>query len=220
MRILVVHNNYGLYSGEEAIVDRMIDDGRKAGHIIETLRLTSEGSRDTFTGKVRGFFAGIYSFRGRRLMRKAVAEFHPDIVHIHNLYPFISPAVLPICKRHGVPVVMTVHNYRLICPTGLFLRDGKPCEECLNRGNEFGCLRHNCEHSLFRSVGYTLRNMVARKTRAYIDNVDYFCCLTDFQRQKLIAAGYDESKIRVFPNYVDLVEPDKESNNNSTERFV
>ena len=220
MRILVVHNNYGLYSGEEAVVDRMIDDGRKAGHFIETLRLTSEGSRDTYTGKVRGFFAGIYSFRGRRLMRKALTEFHPDIVHVHNLYPFISPAVLPICKRHGVPVVMTVHNYRLICPTGLFLRDGKPCEECLNRGNEFGCLRHNCEHSLFRSVGYTLRNMVARKTRAYIDNVDYFCCLTDFQRQKLIAAGFDESKIRVFPNYVDLVEPDKESNNNSTERFV
>ena len=52
MRILVVHNNYGLYSGEEAVVDRMIDDGREAGHIIETLRLTSEGSRDTFTGKV------------------------------------------------------------------------------------------------------------------------------------------------------------------------
>lgn len=207
MKILVVHNDYGHYSGEEAVVDRMIADGREAGIEIATLRFTSEGYRDSLTGKIRGFFAGIYSIRGCRKMRQILKDFRPDIVHIHNLYPFISPAVLPICKQAGVPVVMTVHNYRLICPTGLFLRDGKPCENCLKNGNEWDCVRYNCEGSRFRSIGYALRNAIARHTRAYLDNVDYYCCLTEFQKQKLIEAGVDPVKIRIFPNYVDYEKP-------------
>ena len=205
----MVHNDYGVYSGEEAVVDRMIADGRGMGHEIETLRLSSKDSRDRLSGKIRAFFAGMWSIRGRHLMRKALRTFQPDIVHIHNLYPFISPAVLPLCHRHGVPVVMTVHNYRLICPTGLFLRNGKPCENCLRNGNERDCIRYNCEESLFRSVAYALRNMVARRTRAYLDGVDYYCCLTDFQKEKLIAAGFDESKIKVFPNVVDAISGDE-----------
>ena len=141
------------------------------------------------------------------MMRKALRDFRPDVVNIHNLYPFISPAVLPLCRKAGVPVVMTVHNYRLVCPTGLFLRDGNPCENCLQKGNERDCLRYNCEHSCLRSLGYALRNMVARRTRAYKDNVDLFCCLTEFQKQKLIAAGFDKDKISIIPNCIEYVEP-------------
>ena len=208
MKILVVHNDYGKYSGEEAVVDRMIREYVASGHTVETLRRTSEHSRDTLTGKIHGFFAGIYSISGRRDMRKALRSFRPDIVHIHNLYPFISPAVLPLCKRAGVPVVMTVHNYRLICPTGLFLRNGRPCENCLKNGNERDCIRYNCEHSRLRSLGYALRGMVARRMRWYIDNVDYFCCLTEFQKKKLVEAGYNKDKIFVFPNYLEDGETD------------
>lgn len=202
MKILLVHNDYGKYSGEEAVVDRMIADRRKAGYEIETLRRTSKFSRDNFWGRVHGFFAGIWSISGRHMMREALRTFRPDIVHIHNLYPFISPAVLPLCRKAGVKVIMTVHNYRLMCPTGLFLRDGKPCENCLHNGNERDCIRYNCENDRFRSLGYALRNMVARRTRAYLDNVDFFCCLTGFQRQKMIEAGFDAGRIKVFPNYV------------------
>lgn len=210
MKILVVHNDYGRYSGEEAVVDRMIDNWSQKGYEIQTLRRTSKGARDSIFGKIHGFLAGIYSISGRRMMRKALREFKPDIVNIHNLYPFISPAVLPICRRKNTPVIMTVHNYRLICPTGLFLRDGRPCENCLAKGNEWDCIRHNCEHNHFRSLGYTLRNMVARKTRAYLDCVDYFCCLTEFQRQKLIAAGYAKERTIVIPNCVEYIKPQDE----------
>ena len=90
----------------------------------------------------------------------------------------------------NVPVVMTVHNFRLICPTGLFMRNGMPCEICLQKGNEWSCTRYNCEKSLLKSVGYTLRNVYARWTGAYKNNVDAFACITDFQRRKLIEAGY------------------------------
>ena len=210
MKILIVHNDYGKYSGEEAVVDRMIDDLQRSGHQVKTLRKSSEQARERFVGKVRGFFSGIYSISGRRMMRKALHQFKPDVVNIHNLYPFISPAVLPICRRKGIPVVMTVHNYRLICPTGLFLRDGKPCENCLTKGNEWDCIHYNCEHNRLRSLGYALRNMVARKTRTYLNCVDYFCCLTEFQKQKLIAAGFDKEKIGVIPNCVEYIEPQSE----------
>lgn len=208
MKILVVHNDYGKYSGEEAVVDRMIADGRRAGIEIETLRRTSKFSRESFFGRVRGFIAGIYSFSGRRMMREALRTFRPDIVHIHNLYPFISPSVLPLCRKAGVPVLMTVHNYRLMCPTGLFLRDGKPCENCLRNGNERDCIRYNCEHDRFRSLGYALRNTVARRWRLYLDNVDYFCCVTDFQRKKLIEAGFPPEKLKVMHNFVKYEEPE------------
>ena len=220
LKILEVHNDYGAYSGEEAVVDRMIADFRSMGHEVVTLRRTSEGLRDSLFGKIKGFFAGIYSFSGRRQMRRMLDTFKPDLVHIHNLYPFISPAVLFLCKDQGCPVIMTVHNYRLICPTGLFLRNGKPCENCLTRGNERNCIRYNCEHSHLRSLGYALRNMVARKTRAYMDCVDYFCCLTNFQRQKLIAAGFAPDKLRVFPNYIEYVEPVAAANHADNNNYV
>ena len=202
MKILMVHNDYGKYSGEEAVVDRFIADGRRAGYEIETLRRTSKFARESFVGKIKGFFSGMYSFEGVRMMKEALRTFKPDIVHIHNLYPFISPAALFQCKKAGIPVVMTVHNYRLMCPTGLFLRNGRPCENCLISGNERDCIRYNCEGNKFRTWGYALRNMVARKTGAYKKCVDYFCCLTEFQKQKLIEAGFDSNKIFVFYNYI------------------
>lgn len=203
MRILFLHNDYGKYSGEEAVVDRMVADCLQAGHTVEVLRPSTQSLRGTLWGNIRGFFSGIYSFEGVSSVRQKLKDFHPDVVHVHNLYPFISPAALFECKKVGVPVVMTVHNYRLICPTGLFLRNGVPCEECLHRGNEWSCLRHNCEHSYFKSLGYSLRNWVARRTKAYLDCVDYFCCLTEFQKSKLVEAGFPEAKMKVIHNYID-----------------
>lgn len=203
MKILMTHNDYGRYSGEEAVVDRLIADFQEMGHTVEQLRLSSATSRNTLGGNIRGFFAGIYSFRGVRLMRQKLREFQPDVVHVHNLYPFISPAALFECRKSGVRVIMTVHNYRLMCPTGLFLRNGAPCEDCLRSGCEWGCIRHNCEQSWLRSIGYATRNSVARILGAYTKNVDTFCCLTEFQKRKLLEAGFPEEKLTVLPNYFE-----------------
>ncbi len=203
MKILIVHNNYGKYSGEEAVVDKMAAMLSAHGHEVAFYRRTTEGVRESAAGKIAGFLSGIYSPSGVRGMREALRRERPDVVNVHNLYPFISPAALFECRKAGVPVVMTIHNFRLICPTGLFMRDGMPCETCLERGNEWSCVRYNCECSRLKSLGYTLRNVYARWTGAYRKNVDAFACITDFQRQKLIAAGYDAKKITVIPNSID-----------------
>jgi glycosyltransferase involved in cell wall biosynthesis len=174
------------------------------GHEVAFYRRTTEGVRESAVGKIKGFLSGIYSPSGVRGMRDALRRERPDVVNVHNLYPFISPAALFECKKAGVPVVMTIHNFRLICPTGLFMRDGLPCEACLERGNEWSCVRYNCEYSRLKSIGYTLRNVYARWTGAYRKNVAAFACITDFQRQKLIAAGYDSEKIVVIPNFLPI----------------
>lgn len=202
MKILLVHNDYGKYSGEESVVDQMAAMWTEHGHQVVQLRMSTADSRDSLVGKMHGFLAGLYSPKGVREMRRILKMERPDVVNVHNLYPFISPAALFECKKAGVPVVMTVHNFRLICPTGLFMRNGKPCELCLERGNEWGCVRYNCEHSLLKSVGYAARNAVARYSGAYRKCVDRFACITDFQRQKLMQAGFDTAKMAVIPNAV------------------
>lgn len=203
MKILLVHNSYAKYSGEEAVVDKMAVMLRSNGHEVCFYRSTTEGRRESLFGKIKGFIAGMYSYSRVKGMREILKREKPDIINVHNSYPFISPAALFECKKAGVPVVMTVHNFRLICPTGLFMRDNKPCEVCLQKGNEWSCIRYNCEHSILKSVGYTLRNVYARWTGAYKKNVDVFACITDFQRRKLIEAGYDANKVTVIPNFIE-----------------
>ena len=204
MKILILHNNYGKYSGEEAVVDKMTAILKSHGHEVCFYRLSSEGRRERLAGKLKGFLCGIYSPQGVKGVREVLRKEKPDVVNVHNLYPFISPAALFECKKAGVPIVMTVHNFRLICPTGLFMRNGRPCETCLQKHNEWSCIRYNCEHSLLKSIGYTLRNVYARWTKAYKQNVDAFACITDFQRQKLIQAGFQKERITVIPNSLDI----------------
>lgn len=203
MKVLLVHNEYGKYSGEEAVVDKMTIMLSELGHEVAQLRMTTAGARESMIGKIRGFVSGIYCPSGVRAMREALRREKPDVVNVHNLYPFISPAGLRECKKAGVPVVMTIHNFRLMCPTGLFMRDGRPCELCLEKGNEWGCVKYNCEQSLFKSIGYAARNAVARIKRHYLNCVDVFACITDFQRQKLIQAGFPKERLVVIPNSVD-----------------
>ncbi|MCM1138986.1 MAG: glycosyltransferase, partial [Muribaculum sp.] len=205
MKILLVHNDYGKYSGEEAVVDKMAVMLAGLGHEVAQLRMTTAGARESLSGKIRGFISGIYCPSGVKSMREAIKREKPDVVNVHNLYPFISPAALRECKTAGIPVVMTIHNFRLMCPTGLFMRDGKPCELCLEKGNEWGCVKYNCEQSLLKSVGYAARNAVARIRKHYMDCVDHFACITEFQRRKLIQSGFSSERISVIPNAVDAI---------------
>lgn len=200
MKILLLHNDYAKYSGEEAVVDKMANMFQAMGHEICFYRPSSKGRRESLIGQIQGFLSGIYSGEGVRALRDILRKEKPDLVNAHNLFPFISPAALVECRKANVPVMMTVHNYRLMCPTGLFMRAGKPCELCLQHSHEWNCIKHNCENSLPKSLGYALRNMAARLMNYYRHNVDYFVCLTSFQKNKLSKAGFNPAKLVVIPN--------------------
>lgn len=206
MKILLVHNDYGKYSGEEAVVDKMASMLSALGHSVAQLRMSTSHDRESLAGNIKGCLAGFYSPAGIRAMRQALKKEKPDIVNVHNLYPYITPAALRECRKAGVPVVMTIHNFRLICPTGLFMRDNRPCELCLEKGNEWGCLKYNCEHSICKSFGYAGRGWWSRIRGHFRDCVDRYACITDFQRTKLIQAGFDPDKITVIPNSLNMPE--------------
>jgi glycosyltransferase involved in cell wall biosynthesis len=102
----------------------------------------------------------------------------------------------------GFPVVMTVHNYRLLCPNGLFFNRFGICEKCV-AGREWNCLRYNCLQSYNKSLGYALRNAWARIAEYYLENVDAFLCLTEFHLEKLVVNGYARERAHVLPNFFD-----------------
>lgn len=110
---------------------------------------------------------------------------------------------MPVCKKLGVPVVMTVHNFRLACPNGLLLSHGEICHRCLG-GREYWCILRNCESDVFKSAGYALRTMTARFLRRYDANVDHFLCLSAFQRNLLVREGLPGERVSVLTNPVEI----------------
>ena len=209
MKILFIHNRYGVTSGEEIMLQKIIDLLKQNGHEIQTFFKNSADIPNMRLGRIRSFLSGIYSPGSRREIRQVLEKFQPDLVQIQNLYPLISPSILPVIKSFRIPVVMRLSNYRLACPNGLFLSHGKVCEKCRG-GKEFWCLLRNCEGSLFKSFGYATRNWVARKMRFYLDNVTLYYAQTDFQRKCLMAEGFAGNRIDVIPNMVQASPFDEE----------
>jgi len=199
LKILLVHNKYGKPSGEEESIKNLSDLLKKNGHsVTEFFRSSSEISDMPF-GKIRAFFSGIYSHAAQKRMGEYLHEVKPDIVHIHNLFPLISPSILSECKRRKIPVVMSVHNYRLMCPNGLYMSNGSICEKC-NGGKEYWCIFRNCEREFFKSLGYAIRNYWARKRGMFRYNVTRYICLTNFQANKLTAEGFPPDRIEIIPH--------------------
>lgn len=201
MKIALVHNFYRIFGGEDAVVADLEKLLTAQGH--QVCRFCRDSHElGGVTGAIKAFAAGVWNpFAARRFAAFLDRE-KPDLVHIHNLFPLISPAILPVCRKKRVPVVMTVHNYRLICPTGLFYSHGAICERC-SGGHEWNCLWRNCENSRVKSAAYALRNWWARINRCYLGGVDHFLALTEFQRNKLVGNGFPAERITVLPNMFD-----------------
>ncbi len=199
MRILIIHNEYGRFSGEEAVVEANAALLKEHGHVVERVSRTSAEIMASRTRQIKAFFSGIHSPRSRRAVLDAVHKAKPDVAHVHNLYPLLSPSILPVLTSQGVPVVMTVHNYRLLCPNGLFLSGGAVCERC-SGGREWWCALKNCERSVPKSVAYAVRNWAARVMGYYRKNVSAYAVLTEFQRSKLCAAGFPSDRMHLLPN--------------------
>lgn len=203
MRILLIHNKYGKFSGEESVLEAQKILLEEQGN---TVQLYSRSSEELigFWSKVNAFLSGFNNFRSVSEIKQLIFFFRPEIVHIHNLYPLISPSVLRIIHRLHIPIVMAVHNYRLVCPNGLFFTHGEICERCAG-GKEWNCIIKNCEGSIAKSVGYALRNFYARKRGLYSSNVSRFVCLTEFQKEKLFENGFSEEKMSVIPAFLNVI---------------
>jgi glycosyltransferase involved in cell wall biosynthesis len=199
MRILQIYNQYRSRStGESAIVANTVRLLELHGQDVSLLGRDSLDIR-TIGEKAQAAIQGIYSFPAARLVRNRIRDWRPDVVHVHNLYPRFSPSVLVACRREGLPVVMTVHNYNLTCPTWCHLYKGRVCEACVG-GHEYRCVLKNCRNNILESAVYALRSTVARRLRLFHDNVSVFIAYTPFAKERLLRAGFRDEQIAVVPN--------------------
>ncbi|WP_405565119.1 glycosyltransferase family 4 protein [Polaribacter sp. Asnod6-C07] len=209
MKILMIHNKYGKHSGEESVVYAQIKLLEENGHKVVTYFRSSEELETMPLGKAKAFFLGLKNSKAIADIKQIIKDEKPDLAHVHNLYPIISPAILPVIKKMGVPIVMTIHNYRLLCPNGLFFTKGAVCEKCTGSKRELNSIINNCEGSILKSSGYALRNLWSRITKKYENYIDSYLCLTSFQKEKLVQNGFEESKCLVIPNFFNKKLEDK-----------
>ena len=141
MKIAVVHNRYAADSGEETVVENLLALLEAQGHVVALFTRSISEINRMFLGRARAFLSGIFSIEAKSAFSTFLRKTHPEVVHVHNVFPLISPSILIACRKMGVPVVMSVHNYRLLCPTGLLMPKKEPriCERCCG-GHEYWCV--------------------------------------------------------------------------------
>src|SRR5690606_25449192 len=132
---------------------------------------------------------------------RKIEEFKPDIVHVHNFFPLLSPAVYDAANAAGVPVVQTFHNYRTICANGLFLRNAEPCELCLKKSVAHS-LRFGCYRNSIAATAPVFAMIAWHKARGtWNRKPDKIIVPTEFSRRKFIEFGIEPDRITVKPNF-------------------
>ncbi len=201
-RILQVHNFYQIPGGEDVVVrneKRLLEEhGHKVYTYYRSNAELKEGGR---LGKLCVPFTAIYSFKTVREVKKLIKEYQIDIVHVHNTLTMVSPSVFYAAFRCHVPIVQTLHNFRMLCPAGSFFRDNVICEECVQGGLKCA-VKHKCyRNSKLQSFVSAAVLKVHRVLGTY--RKVNFICLTEFNRNKLLALGdiVDAKKIFIKPNF-------------------
>lgn len=205
-RILQIHNFYQIPGGEDVVVrneKRLLEEH---GHqVITYYRSNKELQEKGIVGKLMLPFTAVYSFQTKREVKKLIKENKIDIVHVHNTLTMVSPSVFYAAFECGVPVVQTLHNFRMLCPAGSFFRDNVICEECVEHG--MGCaVRHKCyRNSTLQTIVSAAILKIHRALGTY-RRVN-FICLTEFNRNKLLSSlemthkALDSKRVFIKPNF-------------------
>ncbi|MEC5218598.1 glycosyltransferase involved in cell wall biosynthesis [Actimicrobium sp. GrIS 1.19] len=205
LRVLIVHNAYQLRGGEDSVVDAERDLLRAHGHAVEMF----ERHNDELKTLPRSTIAAdtIWSRQSVTALGATLQRFQPDVVHFHNTFPLISPSAYWAVRDAGLPVVQTLHNFRLHCPQAMYLRDGKVCEDCLGklpwRGVLHGCYRD----SPAQTAVLAGMLVVHRALGTYREKVTRYIALNAFCRDKFIAGGLPAERVVIKPNFVDFTPP-------------
>lgn len=199
LRVLVLHSRYlsGSVSGENRVVEDEVALLRDAGHFVELL--SPEPQTDSRSAAVRTGLQAISNRAAAGAVAAAVRELRPDVVHCHNLFPTLSPSVLPVAARHA-RLVMTLHNFRFLCLPATFLRDGRPCEDCLGKLPWRGVARR-CYRGSLAASGALAASLAFDRVRGGLDRVDRFLAVSDFVRRRYLAAGFAPERVRVKANF-------------------
>jgi glycosyltransferase involved in cell wall biosynthesis len=203
LKIVIVHNAYQQAGGEDAVVSAEKALLLRAGNEVnEYLRHNNEIKAGGTCSNITLGFRTVWSSGSQNELHSLLNAWKPDVVHFHNTFPLISPAAYYACRELGVPVVQTLHNYRLFCAAGAFFRDGQVCEDCLTK-NRWQALRHACyRQSRGASAAVVAMLSFHHWYGTWNKLVDRYIALSEFSRAKFVEAGLPAEKIVVKPNFV------------------
>lgn len=205
MRIIVVHNAYLHKGGEDSVMEAEVAMLSSQGHSVELFLRDNETLHEM--SRTSAAVHTIWSAEAKRAFETLARSFKPDVVHAHNTFPLISPAIYWVADRLHVPIIQTLHNFRLLCPQAMFLRGGKVCEDCLGkvpwRGAVRGCYRDSKLQSTVLAGMVTLH----RALGTWQNKVTRYIALNEFCRSKFIEGGLPAERIVVKPNFVDFEAP-------------
>ena len=203
MKVVVAHNRYSSAqpSGENTIVDAEIVQLRAAGvEVIPFLRSSDEIATLSTAKRALLPISPIRAPAAQAALREVIRTERPDVLHLHNPYPLISPWIVRTAHAHGLPVVQTVHNYRQVCVNGLYFRDGRLCHDCRGRAFPLPAVVHSCyrgsrAQSAVMATALTVHRGTWRSVERYI-------ALTDAIAAHLRDYGIGEERIVVKPNAI------------------
>lgn len=200
MKILVAHNAYQHRGGEDAVVEAEVALLRSYGHEVELYHRHNDAIKQM--PRTVAAVSTIWSHRSAGEVDKMCEEFRPDVIHVHNTFPLISPSLYWTAARRKVPVVQTLHNFRLLCPQAIFLRDGKVCEDCIGKVPWRSVTRKCYRDSAMQSAVVTGMLAAHRAIGTYRERVTRYIALNAFARDKYIEGGLPAELFRIKPNFV------------------
>ena len=204
MKVVIVHNANQNHAGDDVVVAQETKLLEGAGHKVVAYKRTNFDV-DHYTGLKKISLAKntVWSSDSKRELAELLRSEKPDVVHVHNTFVMMSPSIYSACCEARVPVVQTLHNYRLLCPAATLFRDGKVCEDCMQssllKSVQYSCYRGS------RATTAVAAGMLAfhRMRGTWQREVSCYVALSEFSRSKMIEGGLPAEKVAVKPNFVD-----------------
>ncbi|MGC2530525.1 MAG: glycosyltransferase [Candidatus Acidiferrum sp.] len=211
MRILLVHNSYQQPGGEDVVVGQESRLLMGKGHSVCVYSRSNREVKELSPAKRVLLIKDIvYSSDSKREIKELLRKQRPELVHVHNTFMMISPSVFEVCHEVGIPVLQTLHNYRLLCPAWTLSRNGEICEDCIT-GSLWNSVKHGCyRDSRVMTAAVAAMLKFHRFSGTWDDWVDGFVALSQFARKKFIEGGLPGQKIHVKPNFVHSDPGEKE----------
>jgi glycosyltransferase involved in cell wall biosynthesis len=201
MNILMLHNSYQIRGGEDESFDTECRILRDDGHFVDTIHLHNDSIAGT--GNISVALESIWSGPSYKLVDHKLSEHSFDVMHVQNFFPLLSPSVYAAARKHKVPVVQTLRNYRLLCANSYLFRDGHVCEECVGKTVKYPSVLHACyRQSRAGSLAVAAMCGVHELLGTWQKDVDLYIALTEFARNKYIQAGFSAAKIVTKSNCV------------------
>lgn len=203
MKVVLLHNYYQQRGGEDSVFELETELLRRFGHEVETLTFHN----NTIGATQSKLKTGVQSFHNPdsvERLQETLTRFRPDVVHVHNFFPIASPAIFGAARRQGVPTVMTLHNFRLVCPNALLMRDGQVCESCIDKMLPLDGIKNRCyRNSTLQSAALAGMTAWHKLTGTWRRNVSRYIALNEFARDKILSSSLQlkAEQVTVKPNF-------------------